>query len=182
MRILNDRGLTLAEILVAVAIIGLALAGLAAVVPIASYGVQEGNQLSTATFLADQRIEQVRNATWTLSPPADCVGVSPGGAAPTGAATSNTCDRPADGTTGLAACATGAACATYPDEAAGVAGFTGYTRTTRVIDCGAGAGCAGVVNVAMRAVRVTVTYRPLTSGGVSPANKTVTVDWLVAQR
>lgn len=181
MTLRNERGLTLAEILVAVAIIGLGLVGLAVVVPISSYGVQEGNQLSTATFLAEQRIEQVRNATWTATGPVDCVGTSPGGATPTAAATSNTCTRSSDGSTGLTACVSGGACTTYPDEAT-VTGFTGYGRTTRIIDCSAGAGCAGVVNAAMRTVRVTVTYRPLTSSGVSPTTKTVTVDWLVSQR
>jgi prepilin-type N-terminal cleavage/methylation domain-containing protein len=178
---LNERGLTLAEILVAVAIIGIGLVGLAVVIPISTYGVQEGNQLSTATFLAEQRIEQVRNASWTATGPADCVGVSPGGATPTGVATSNTCARPADTSTGLALCTSGAACTTYPDEAA-VTGFTRYSRTTRIIDCSAGAGCAGIVNAAMRTVRVAVTYTPLTSAGVSPTPKTVTVDWLVSQR
>ena len=181
MTLQNERGLTLAEILVAVAIIGIGLVGLAVVVPISSYGVQEGNQLSTATFLAEQRIEQVRNATWTVTGPADCVGTSAGGAAPTAAATSTTCARVADASTGLAACNSGVACTTYPDEAT-VTGFTGYSRTTRIIDCSAGAGCAGVVDAAMRTVRVTVTYRPLTSSGVSPTTKRVTVDWLVSQR
>src|SRR5688572_17148749 len=70
----NERGLTLAEILVAVAILGIGLVGLAVVVPIASYGVQEGSQLSTATFLAEQRLEQIRNAPWTGTPANDCVG------------------------------------------------------------------------------------------------------------
>jgi len=181
MTVNNEQGLTLAEILVAVAIIGIGLVGLAVVVPISSYGVQEGNQLSTATFLAEQRIEQVRNASWSATPVADCVGVSPGGATPTGVPTSNTCTRVADTSTGLVACASGAACTTYPDEAA-VTGFTRYGRSTRIIDCSAGAGCAGVTNVAMRTVRVTVTYTPLTSAGVSPVAKTVTVDWLVSQR
>ena len=184
MTVKNEHGLTLAEILVAVAVIGLGLVGLAVVIPISSYGVQEGNQLSTATFLAEQRIEQVRNAAWSASPvaaPPDCVGVSPGGATPTGVATSTTCTRVADTSTGLAACASGSTCDTYPDEAT-VTGFTRYGRTTRVLDCSAGAGCAGINDATMRTVRVTVTYMPLTSSGVSPTAKTVTVDWLVARR
>ena len=73
--ILNERGLTLAEILVAVAIIGLGLVGLAVVIPVSSYGLQEGNQLSTATFLAEQMIERARSAQWTQNPAVDCLGI-----------------------------------------------------------------------------------------------------------
>lgn len=158
----DERGLTLAEILVAIAVIGIGLVGLAVVVPVASYGVQEGSQLSTATFLAEQRIEQARNAAWTTAPVNDCLGVSAGDAAPTGV------------------CG-GANIATFADEAP-VPGFAQYSRTTRITDCGAGAGCAGVVHAALRLVTVTVTYRPLTAAGASPNDKTVTLSWLVAQR
>src|SRR2546427_12100514 len=74
--LLNERGLTLAEILVAIAIIGLGLIGLAVVIPVSSYGVQEGNQLSTATFLGEQMVERARAAAWTSTPAVDCLGVS----------------------------------------------------------------------------------------------------------
>jgi len=56
---LGEDGLTVVEILLAVAIIGVALGGLGIVVPVSSYAVQDGNQLSTATFLANERLEQV---------------------------------------------------------------------------------------------------------------------------
>ena len=158
----NQRGLTLAEILVATAIIGIGLVGLAVVIPVASYGVQEGNQMSTATFLAEQRIEQVRNANWTNAANGDCIGV---GAPPT----------PSGGNT----CA-GATATQFPNETP-VAGFTGYNRTVSVTDCGATA-CAGVTNSTMRLVTVRVTYRPLTGSGVSPTTKAVTVDWLVSRK
>jgi prepilin-type N-terminal cleavage/methylation domain-containing protein len=165
--ILDERGLTLAEILVAVAIIGIGLVGLAVVVPISSYGVQEGNQLSTATFLAEQGVERTRNATWTATPANDCLGVS---AAPTSAPT---------GTCG------GANITTFPDEAT-VAGFTGYSRTTRITDCGVAPGCAAapyaVQDAGMRLVTVTVTYRPLTGIGGSSGTKSARVEWLVARR
>ena len=56
---------------------------LLAAVPFASYGTREGYQLSTATFLANERLEQVRNARWQSEPrPVDELGVSP---APTSA-------------------------------------------------------------------------------------------------
>jgi prepilin-type N-terminal cleavage/methylation domain-containing protein len=168
--IFNERGLTLAEILVAIAVIGLGLVGLAVVVPVSSYGVQEGNQLSTATFLAEQRVEQARNARWVSTPAEDCLGFS---AAATEAPT-----IPAGGACTNPVGAAGAI--TFADEAA-IAGFAGYTRNTRVTNCGA-TPCAGVTNAAMRLVQVTVTYRPLTGAGVSPTLKTVRVEWLVAQR
>ena len=126
MILMNERGLTLAEILVAVAIIGLGLVGLAVVIPVSSYGVQEGNQLTTATFLAEQMVERARASAWTSSPAVDCLGVSGGNAAlvPTGA----TC--------------VGAAAPTatqFPDETsgAGVSGYPRYTRIVRVTNCGA---------------------------------------------
>ena len=167
----NERGLTLAEILVAVAIIGLGLVGLAVVIPVASYGVQEGNQLSTATFLAEQMIERARASSWTSAPAVDCVGVSAGNAAPV--PTGATC--------------VGAAAPTatqFPDEtsAAGVSGYPRYTRIVRVTDCGVAPGCAGTTDAAMRLVQVTVTYTPLTAAGASPTPKTVRLEWLVSQK
>ena len=47
-RVTNQHGMTLVEVLVAIAIIGVGLAALAAAIPIAGYGIQEGSQLSTA--------------------------------------------------------------------------------------------------------------------------------------
>lgn len=174
----NERGLTLAEILVAVAILGIGLVGLAVVVPIASYGVQEGSQLSTATFLAEQRLEQVRNAPWTGTPANDCIG-SGGGApvVPVGVACAN-------GTQALAAGAT-----TFADEANVVWGNStsaaaitgGYSRTVRIADCSP-TPCAGLTSATMRQVTVSVTYRPLSSSGVSATNKTVSVQWLVSRK
>ncbi|MEX2145719.1 MAG: prepilin-type N-terminal cleavage/methylation domain-containing protein [Candidatus Rokuibacteriota bacterium] len=174
----NERGLTLAEILVAVAILGIGLVGLAVVVPIASYGVQEGSQLSTATFLAEQRLEQVRNAPWTGTPANDCIGSGAGApVVPGGVACAN-------GTIALAAGAT-----TFADEANVVWGNTtsvtavtgGYSRQVRIADCDP-TPCAGLTSTTMRRVTVSVTYRPLTSSGVSPTDKTVSVQWLVTRK
>jgi prepilin-type N-terminal cleavage/methylation domain-containing protein len=164
----NERGLTLAEILVAVAIIGLGLVGLAVVIPVSTYGVQEGNQLSTATFLAEQMIERARAAQWTSTPAVDCLGVSTGNAAPV--PTGATCN-------GLTA-------TQFPDEtsSAGVAGYSQYQRIVRVTNC-ATSSCAGVSNAGMRLVAVTVTYTPLTAGGgQSAVAKTVRLEWLVSQK
>lgn len=170
----NERGLTLVEILVAVAIIGIGLVGLFVVVPISTYALQEGNQLSTATFLAEQKLEEVRNAPWTASPANDCLGVS---ALSTAAPTSTACSRSFP-----TSCGTGAACATYADEST-VPGFTGYGRTVRVTSCSAGTGCGGIIDAGMRLVTVSVTYHPLSGvGGTSAtAQKSATLDLLIAK-
>jgi hypothetical protein len=166
--------MTLAEILVATVIIGVGIVGLAIVIPLSSYGVHEGNALSTATFLAEQRMEEIRNAAWTTVPSAvDCIGIGSGGAP-----TSNTCTR-----TQPTACNTGAACTTYPDEAS-VTGYAPYSRSVRVTDCNAGSGCAGVINPNMRLVTVTVTYRPISGvGAMAPtATKSAVLEMIVSRR
>ena len=137
-----------AEVLIASAIIGTGLVALSAVIPLASYGLQEGNQLSTATFLATQRMEQVRNARWEAGPPlTDNLGVSANGtAAPVRDAVT-----------------------TFPDEAPLGEPHASYSRAVRIMDCGAGAGCGGIVNADLRQVTVSVSYRPMTGVGVAPA-------------
>lgn len=156
----NQRGMTLAEVLMAIAIIGIGLAALASAIPLSNYGIQEGNQLSTATFLANQRLEQVRNATWTTSPAADNLGVS----------ASSTSAPQSGGTT------------TFPDESQVAAPYTQYSRQVRITDCGVGAGCTLIVSSELRQVTVTVTYRPLTGVGQAPATKSAVVTMLIAKR
>ncbi len=158
----NRDGMTLAEILVAMAIMGIGLVGLASVIPLASYGMQEGNQLSTATFLANQRLEQVRNSSWTASPVADNIGVSPSASTP-----------PQSGAT-----------VTFPDESPLAAPYGGYARTVRVTDCGVGAGCGGVTNAGLRQITVTVRYTPLTGVGqaASGTTKSAVLTMYIAQR
>ncbi len=63
-RVVDQAGMSLAEILIACVIIAIGLVGLLSAVPTASYGIQEGRQLSTAAFLANQRLEQVRTDEW----------------------------------------------------------------------------------------------------------------------
>ena len=162
-RLLTDeRGLTLAEILVALLVIGVGLVGIAVVVPVSSYGVQEGNQLSTATFLAEQMIERTRSVAWTAVPAIDCLGLSAGDTAPTA-----TCGGPT-------------AFPTFPDEAS-VNGYPAYRRTVRVEGCTVTA-CAGITHAAVRQVTVTVTYRGLRAAGQAASDKTVRLQWLVAQK
>jgi type II secretory pathway pseudopilin PulG len=171
-RLFNERGITVAEVLAAAAILGLGLAALFSVVPVASHAVQDGNQTSTATYLAQQRLEQVRNATWTgpTAAPTDCVGLS---ATPTSA--------PAPSPAGTCG---GGVLVTFPDEAT-LPGFAQYARSVRISDCGDPlnlAACGNVTSSAVRLVTVTVTYRPTSAAGVSPVNTSVRLEWLVAQR
>jgi prepilin-type N-terminal cleavage/methylation domain-containing protein len=161
-RLTDERGLTLAEILVALFVLGIGLVGIAVVVPVSSYGVQEGNQLSTATFLAEQMIERTRSVAWTTIPATDCLGLSAGDAAPT----TTTCGA---GTV-----------TTFPDEPS-VAGYLAYQRRVRVEGCTVTA-CAGITHAAVRQVTVTVTYRGLSAAGQAASDKTVSLQWLVAQK
>jgi prepilin-type N-terminal cleavage/methylation domain-containing protein len=159
----DQGGMTIAEIMIAIAIIGIGLVALSSAIPIAAYGIQEGSQLSTATFLANQRMEQVRNTVWQASPALDKLGVSASStAAPVG-----------DG-----------GVTTFPDEAPVPAPYTNYTRTVRVTDCAVAPGCSGVVDAGLRQVTVTVSYRPMTGRGVSAAGttKSATLTMYISQR
>jgi len=170
--VLDERGMTLAEVLIAVAIIGVGLVALSSAIPLAAYGIQEGNQLSTATFLANQRLEQIRNATWQVAQPAPAV--------PAVAAVD---------TLGVSATSTAAPVAaggviTFPDEVPLGAPYAGYTRTVRITGCDAGLGCGGIVHADLRQVTVAVSYRPMTGIGVAPAatTKSAVVTMYVAKR
>jgi prepilin-type N-terminal cleavage/methylation domain-containing protein len=163
--LVGEHGLSLPEVLVALAVIGAAVAGLAVVVPVSAQGVQAGHELSTASFLAEQMLERARGAVWSDSPAIDCLGVSAGDVAPV--PTGATCH--------------GATSTQFPDEASGISGHPRYRRSVRVVRCVASA-CAGVVTGGLRRVEVSVTYTPLTSAGVSPTPTTVRLAWLVAQR
>jgi Tfp pilus assembly protein PilV len=167
----DQAGMSLAEILVACVIIAIGLVGLLAVVPTASYGIQEGRQLSTATFLANQRLEQVRNSDWTSVPVNDCLGKSASSAVPPTSAACN-----------------GAAATTFADEGPMAAPYGDYSRTVRITDCSAGAGCGGIVYACpdqiplvscLREVTVTVGYRASTATGLG-TTKNAIVSLLVA--
>lgn len=162
-RLVSDhRGMTLAEVLVALPIIVIGLLALLAAIPLSTFATQDGKQTSTATFLANQRLEQVRNAQWSAIPAVDQLGIS----ASAGAA-------PQTGGT-----------ITFADESPVTAPYAAFQRRVRITDCGAGGGCAGVTSSAMRLVTVTVTYAPLSPTGKDAisASRSVVVTMLIAQR
>lgn len=167
----------MAEVIVSVAVITIALVSLSLLIPVSTYAVQQGKQQSTATFLAEQKLEQVRNLPWGSSPANDCLGISaPATAAPT-VPPGGSCDH--GGPTIVA----GGTLPWVADEAAGtIPSFGSYSRQTRVTDCGVGAGCTGIVNAGLRIVVVTVSYTPLTASGLAATPQNVTLQMLVAQR
>ncbi len=188
----DTRGMTLAEILVALVIISIGLVGLASVVPLSSWGIQEGNQMTTSVFLAEQRLEQVKGMRWTSAGGRaglvdnDCLGSSgttssswsfSGGTAPTSAACS-TADPPTAATYTTV---------TYSDETPSAntlaAPYNNYTRQVRIKPCDAAGANCGVSDPALRLVTVRVTYTPLQGlVGVATAQKYVELSMLVAQR
>jgi hypothetical protein len=163
--IANQQGLTVVEILFAVVIIGIGLVALSSAIPIAAYGIQEGNQLSTATFLANQRMEQVHNAQWTACPPADKLGVS-----------ASVAEAPVSG-----------GVVTFPDEDPLPAPYGGYSREVRISDLQGPATCPGGVltgTTGLRQVTVTVSYHPMTGIGMAPTTtaKSAILTMYISQR
>jgi type II secretory pathway pseudopilin PulG len=160
-----ERGLSLVEVLLALALVATGLAGLAVVLPVSIHGLHEARQLSTATFLAEQALERARATTWTRTPPTDCLGVSSGDAAPV--------------PTGLG-CG-GTLASRLPDETDGIDGAPQYRRQVRVSGCETTA-CAGLSTSALRRVEVTVRYAALTSRGVAADGRAIRLEALVAPR
>ena len=167
-------GFTLVEVLLAAMIITIAFVTLLSVIPYSTAAVQSGNQTSTATFLANQKLEEAKNIPWTSTPDNDCLGVG-AGAAPTVPA-GKSC------TLGAVNVAAGGALTWFADQnSTAIAGFNGYSRTVRITDCGV-TPCAGITDSAMRLVAVAVTFQPLSSTSTAAAAKTVTVSMIIAQR
>ncbi len=65
---LNERGVTLVELLVAIMLLAIALAGLAASYPLAMQAVTGGGYQTAATLLAQQCIELAKNMPYDRLP------------------------------------------------------------------------------------------------------------------
>ena len=167
-------GFTLAEVLIAAMIITIAFVALLTVIPYSTSAVQSGNQTSTATFLANQKLEEAKNIPWTSTPDNDCLGVG-AGAAPTVPA-GKSCTLGA-----VNVAATGALPWFADQSSTAIAGFSGYSRTVRITNCGV-TPCAGITDSGMRLVAVAVTFQPLTSTTTAAAAKTISVSMIIAQR
>lgn len=163
----DEAGLTLVEVLIAMSVILIGLIALAGLVPLSLGHIGQANFRTTAVFLAQQRLEQVKNGVWTCFPNySDSVGRSnPTTSAPT--VTTATCASPAPlnitGNTGTV---------TFADEGYGtIAGHPLYRREVRIEDCGVAPGCSGgVLDSGIRQVTVSVFFRPQT--GVGTLNNT----------
>ena len=60
--LVDEQGLTLAEVLAALTVLSIGLVALISLLPLAGLGVYEGAHRSGAAFLATQRLEQIRLA------------------------------------------------------------------------------------------------------------------------
>ncbi|HEX7786773.1 MAG TPA: prepilin-type N-terminal cleavage/methylation domain-containing protein [Methylomirabilota bacterium] len=183
MRFLSDQhGMTLAEVLVALPIITIGLLALLSAIPIATYATADGNQTSTATFLANQRLEQVRNARWS----ATCQVNPATGLVIPGAGT--VIDKVGVSASSTEAPKDPAAVVTFADENPVAAPYTAYSRQVRITDSVVAAPtctAAGVLSgTGVRQVTVTVRYRPLSATGSSAVSGTrpVSVTMELAQR
>ena len=127
----DTAGMTVAEVLLAVSIITLGLLALITAMPLSTSQIGEANLKTTATFLAQQRLEQIKNARWTTVPSVDSVG---GGGSNGTAAVAQWPDE--DYATiafpGAANCAAG-------DRSGGCR----FRRTVRITDCSVVA-CSGI--------------------------------------
>src|SRR5256885_2733106 len=150
-------GFTLVEVMLAAMIITIAFVTLLSVIPYSTAAVQSGNQTSTATFLANQKLEEAKNIPWTSTPDNDCLGVSANATSAPTVPGGKSC------TLGAVNVAAGGALTWFADQnSTAITGFNGYSRTTRITDCGVTA-CAGITDSGMRVVTVAVTFQPLPS-------------------
>jgi hypothetical protein len=139
----------------AVAIIMIGLVALVGVMPLATSHIGESKRKTTAVFLAQQRLEQVKNAEWRLNP------------------------APGMDTLGGAGSIGDAALPAWPDEGYNTVNINGtpypfHRRTVRMIDCGVAAGCGIPADPSLSTIRrvtVTVFYRPMTGIGMIGADE-----------
>jgi prepilin-type N-terminal cleavage/methylation domain-containing protein len=134
-------GFSLAEVLVATAVLTIGLMAVAIGFQQAGSGVAVGGGETAAVFLAEQRIEQLRAVAMS-----DFAGASL-----------------AAGTT-TEHCVAGHVSGNAPTCQGAPNGGPSYTRSTTVTDVTAGVGCPAVP-LSCKQVDVSVTYRPVTSTG-----------------
>ena len=172
----NQRGMTLAEVLVALPIITIGLLALLSVIPLSTYAIQDGSQTSTATFLANQRLEQARNAQWT----ATCGVVIPGPATQV--------DKLGVSAPSTAAPTDPSNTVTFADESSMAPPYGRYSRQVRITDSVAGAptcdAFGNMTGTGIRQATVTVTYTPLSATGKNAVSgpRSVNVTMQIAQR
>ena len=144
----DESGLTLVEILVAIAIIMVGLAVVMQAFPLGTQGMDTGRRQSTADFLAEQKIEEIR--AWSLAPP------------PRGFDNMPICNNPCTGA--------------GPFNLEGFSSIPGYGDYSRTVIVQNGP------TATTRLVRVTLSYRRVTSAGVFTDGTQVSLETLVGRR
>jgi prepilin-type N-terminal cleavage/methylation domain-containing protein len=174
----KDAGFTLPEVLLAALIITIAFVTLLSVIPYSSAAVQSGNQMSTATFLANQKLEEAKNVPWGTAPANDCLGLSANATSAPTVSAGQTC------TLGGTVVAAGGALQWAADQnSTAITNFNGYSRNVRIVDCSAVGSCFPLIgDPGMRRVIVSVTFQPMTTSSTAAATKTVTLSMIIAQR
>lgn len=173
-RFQNNSGMTVVEVIIALGIVTVGLVALIAAMPLSTSLIGESNLKTTATFLAQQGMEQIKNAQWTIAPPDNLGGAGSNG---TGAVA----QWPDEGYNTIVI-PTGGNNASYPR----------FRRQVRIIDCSVAgrdpADCSGIplatagINT-LRQVTVTVFFFPLSGTGQGLATEeTVQLVTLITQR
>ena len=175
----DSAGMTVVEVIIALGVVTVGLIALIAAMPLSTILIGESNLKTTATLLAQQRMEQIKNSQWNVTQGADCLGVSANvNSAPVTASWTN-CPAPAP-----------AGLVTYPDEALGtIANYPQFQRQVRIQDCSVGPLCIAGVNpptllATLRQVTVTVSFARMTGVGTfdNSALDSVQLVTLIAKR
>lgn len=154
----DERGFTLAEVLVATVVIMVGLVAVATGFQFATSGVATGRSETAAAFLAEQRLETLKATAIS-----DFDGLVAG-------TTTEFCQTSDIG-------ATGSNCQT-----SAITGTAAYERTTTITDNPGGFGCSGTPPEICKRIRVSVTYRPVTAAGDLSQERMVDLFALVAPR
>jgi type II secretory pathway pseudopilin PulG len=139
--------MTVVEVMVATTIIMIGLVAVIAVMPLGTSLIGQANRKTVGTFLAQQRMEQVKSAALRWTPGTDTLG-----------------GKNSNGT---------AAVAEWPDEPYGSdPSNPRYRRQVRIVDCSV-VSCSGIAPTAaantLRQVTVTVAFFPLAGTGQTSA-------------
>jgi len=169
----DDAGMTVIEVVVALGIITVGLLALVAAMPFSTSQIGGANLTTTATFLAQQRLEQIKNAPWTTA--IDNLG----GAGLDGtSAPGQWRDEDYDSIAfpGAGACA-----------AADQSGGCRFRRQVRIADCSV-VSCSGIATATagintLRQVTVTVFFFPLAPTGMrSTTEQSLQLVTLISRR
>lgn len=176
----NEGGMSIVEVVIALGIIMVGLLALIAAVPLSTGLIGQSNLKTTAAFLAQQRLERIKNAQWCLACGAGGAAVDALGGA----------DSPG-----------GSAVAQWPDEDYGTIAFPGaqncagsdrsggcgFRREVRITDCSI-VSCSGIAPATasantLRQVTVTVFFLGMTGPGTASATEeTVQFVTLIARK